>query len=51
MENEEVMQISKKLKLQKQRIIRCFEMIILAKLDPNDAIVHQKFGQEIKKKL
>jgi hypothetical protein len=41
----------KKLKLPKQRIIRCFELIMLAKLDPNDPVVHQRFGQEIKKKL
>jgi hypothetical protein len=41
----------KKLKLTKQRVIRCFELVMLAKLDPKDALVHQRFGQEIKKKL
>ena len=30
---------------------RCFELIILARLDPKDALVHQRFGSEIKKKL
>lgn len=35
----------------KQRIKRCYELIVLAKLDPKDAQVHQRFGQEIKKKL
>jgi hypothetical protein len=42
--SEEINIIMKKLKLSKQRIIRCFELIMLAKLDPKDAIVHQKFG-------
>lgn len=45
------MKIQKVLKLTKPRIIRCFELIILAKLDPKDPVVHQRFGQEIKKKL
>lgn len=48
---DEIGQIMKKLKLSKQRVIRCFELIMLAKLDPKDALVHQRFGQEIKKKL
>ena len=48
---DEINQIMKKLKLTKQRVIRCFELIMLAKLDPKDALVHQRFGQEIKKKL
>jgi len=39
------------LKLTKPRIIRCFELIVLVKLDPKDGLVHQRFGQEIKKKL
>jgi len=51
LDNEEIQKITKKLKLTKQRIIRCFELIILAKLDPKDALVHQRFGSEIKKKL
>jgi histone acetyltransferase 1 len=51
LDNEEINKIIKKLKLTKQRIIRCFELIILARLDPKDALVHQRFGSEIKKKL
>jgi hypothetical protein len=51
LDNDEINLISKKLKLPKQRILRCFALIILAKLDPKDAQVHQRFGQEIKKKL
>lgn len=51
LDNEEIMQIQKVLKLTKPRIIRCFELIVLAKLDPKDSLVHQRFGQEIKKKL
>ena len=49
--NDEITRIQKILKLSKQRIMRCFEIIVLAKLDPHDAQVHQRFGQEIKKKL
>lgn len=51
LDSEEIMQIQKELKLTKPRIIRCFEMIVLAKLDPKDSQVHARFGQEIKKKL
>ena len=40
LDNEEIQKITKKLKLTKQRIIRCFELIVLAKLDPKDAVVH-----------
>ena len=36
LENEEIMLIMKELKLTKPRIIRCFELIVLAKLDPKD---------------
>ena len=51
LDNDEINTISKKLKLPKQRILRCFALIILSKLDPKDAQVHLRFGQEIKKKL
>ena len=40
LENEEILQIMKTLKLTKQRVIRCFEIVVLAKLDPNDPLVH-----------
>ena len=49
--NEEISKIQKVLKLTKPRIIRCFELVVLALLDPKDNVVHYKFGQEIKKKL
>jgi len=39
------------LKLKKQNILRCFELVILAKLDPKDPVVHQKFAQEVKRKF
>jgi len=37
LDNDELNTISKKLKLPKQRILRCFALIILSKLDPKDA--------------
>jgi hypothetical protein len=40
LENDEVNIISKKLKLPKQRILRCFALLMLSKLDPKDAQVH-----------
>jgi hypothetical protein len=40
LDNEEIKKIEKELKLTKPRIIRCFELIVLAKLDAKDAIVH-----------
>ena len=39
------------MKLKKQNILRCFELVILSKLDPKDLVVHQKFAQEVKRKF
>lgn len=44
LDQEEIQSFQRRLKLTKTRIIRCFELMILAKLDPNDHQVHLRFG-------
>ena len=44
LDQDEILEIQEELKLKKQNILRCFELIVLSLLDPNDAVVHQKFA-------
>ncbi len=47
----EVQDIQINLKLKKQNILRCYELLVLTKLDPNDKEAQQKFNQEVKRKF
>jgi hypothetical protein len=40
LETEEVAEIQEVVKLKKQNILRCYELLILAKLDQKDPVVH-----------
>jgi len=40
LDSDEILEIQEELKLKKQNILRCFELVILSKLDPKDPIVH-----------
>eukprot|EP00347_Sterkiella_histriomuscorum_P014339 403361250 len=51
LDQQEISNIQSLLKLKKQNILRCFELLILAKLDTKDPVVHQKFAQEVKRKF
>ncbi|CDW89701.1 mannose-1-phosphate guanylyltransferase [Stylonychia lemnae] len=51
LDQQEIANIQSLLKLKKQNILRCFELLILAKLDRKDPVVHQKFAQEVKRKF
>lgn len=44
LDQQELANIQSVLKLKKQNILRCFELIILAKLDKKDPIVQMKFA-------
>lgn len=40
LDQEEILEIQQALKLKKQNILRCFELVVLSKLDSKDPIVH-----------
>ena len=44
LDQDEIQDIQDELKLKKQNILRCFELIILTLLDKADSVVHQKFA-------
>ncbi|TNV83269.1 hypothetical protein FGO68_gene11080 [Halteria grandinella] len=51
LDNDEIQDIQDDLKLKKQNIHRCFELVVLSLLDQTDSVAHQKFAQEVKKKF
>lgn len=50
-DHKEVSQIRTKLKLSKDNILRCFELLLLAHLDPNDAKVHEAYRKSVLKRF
>jgi hypothetical protein len=51
LDHREVSQIKTKLKLTKDNILRCFELLLLAFLDPNDGKVHEVYRRSVLKRF
>ena len=51
LDHKEVNQIKTKLKLPKDNILRCFELLLLAHLDPNDSKVHEAYRKSVLKRF
>lgn len=51
LDHKEVSLIRNKLKLTKDNILRCFELLLLAFLDPNDAKVHEAYRRSVLKRF
>lgn len=51
MDHKEVNLIKTKLKLPKDNILRCFELLLLAHLDPNDSKVHEAYRKSVLKRF
>jgi len=51
LDHKEVSVIRTKLKLSKDNILRCFELLLLAFLDPNDAKVHEAYRKSVLKRF
>ena len=47
LDHREVSAIKTKLKLTKDNILRCFELLLLAHLDPNDGKVHEAYRKSV----
>jgi hypothetical protein len=51
LDHKEVALIRAKLKLPKDNILRCFELLLLAFLDPNDSKVHEAYRRSVLKRF
>lgn len=51
LDHKEVTLIKTKLKLPKDNILRCFELLLLAYLEPNDSKVHEAYRKSVLKKF
>jgi hypothetical protein len=51
LDHREVSLIRTKLKLPKETILRCFELLLLAFLDPNDGKVHEAYRRSVLKRF
>jgi hypothetical protein len=51
LDHREVSLIRTKLKLPKETIFRCFELLLLAFLDPNDSKVHEAYRRNVLKRF
>lgn len=47
LDHKEVTLIRTKLKLSKDNVLRCFELLLLAFLDPNDGKVHEAYRRSV----
>ena len=51
LDHKEINQIKAKLKLKKENIVRCFELLQIACLDPNDQDVHEMYRRYVLRKF
>ena len=51
LEQKEISQIRQKLKLRKDNILRCFELLLLAFLDPSDGKLHKAYRRSVLKRF
>ena len=51
LEHKEINEIRTKLKLKKENILRCFELLQIACLDPNDADLHEAYRKYVLRKF
>jgi len=51
LDHKEISLIRNKLKLHKDNILRCFELLLLAFLDPNDGKVHEAYRRSVLKRF
>lgn len=51
LDQKEISLIRTKLKLRKDNIMRCFELILIAHLDPNDSKVHEVYRKNVLKRF
>ena len=50
-DHKEISLIRTKLKLKKDNVQRCFELLLLAHLDPNDGKVHEMYRKTVLKRF
>ncbi len=51
LDQKEISLIRTKLKLRKDNIMRCFELILISHLDPNDSKVHEVYRKNVLKRF
>lgn len=51
LEPKEIAEIRSKLKLRKDNVMRCFELLLLAHLDPNDSKLHETYRKTVLKRF
>lgn len=51
LDHREISVIKQKLKLSKDNILRCFELLLIAFLDPNDGKVHEAYRKSVLKRF
>lgn len=51
LEPKEIADIRTKLKLRKDNVMRCFELLLLAHLDPNDSKLQEAYRKSVLKRL